>query len=326
MDLISVIVPIYNVEKYLNQCVQSIVDQIYRNLEIILVDDGSSDKCFDICNEWAAKDTRIKVLHKKNGGLSDARNAGIEIACGKYIAFVDSDDWIKPSMFQNLYKACVDFGAPIACCGRYISDQNGISKESFNGDRRCLLASEALIEIMSRKSMDVAAWDKLYLRNLFIDIRYPVGENNEDTAIFYKLIDLAEKVAHTGTSEYYYRCRYGSITQTSYKEKDRSVIFAHLDDLEKFLINKYPEAKIAYDRYKAMNIYFLMNKYIKSYGAYKGEEYILLLSEFVKYHRFFRKDPKISDKDKIIAFLILCNLYSPYLAVKKRIKLKLDLK
>ena len=102
MDLISVIVPVYKVEPYLDKCVRSIVDQTYQNLEIILVDDGSPDRCGEICDAWAAKDSRIRVIHKENGGLSDARNAGMAVATGKYMGFVDSDDYIAPDMYRLL--------------------------------------------------------------------------------------------------------------------------------------------------------------------------------------------------------------------------------
>ena len=117
MDLISVIVPVYRTEAYLDRCIESIVDQTYTNLEIILVDDGSPDRCPQMCDEWARRDTRIRVIHKKNGGLSDARNAGMAAATGEYIGFVDSDDWIKPDMFRLLYEKMEQMQSDIAACG-----------------------------------------------------------------------------------------------------------------------------------------------------------------------------------------------------------------
>ena len=124
-ELITVIVPVYKVEKYLDRCVQSIVDQTYTNLEIILVDDGSPDNCPKMCDEWAKKDKRIKVIHKQNGGLSDARNAGLEKAKGKYVGFVDSDDYISPIMYEKLYKCIIDNQADMAMCGFSTVDEKG---------------------------------------------------------------------------------------------------------------------------------------------------------------------------------------------------------
>ena len=126
--MISVIVPIYNVEKYVNKCVGSIVNQTYTNLEIILVDDGSPDRCPEICDEWAKKDSRIKVIHKKNGGLSDARNAGMKIASGDYIAFVDSDDWIAPEMYERLLMAIKNDNSDIAACAVKMVWEDGSSR------------------------------------------------------------------------------------------------------------------------------------------------------------------------------------------------------
>lgn len=121
-EKVSIIVPVYNVEKYLDKCIESIVNQTYRNIEIILVDDGSPDKCPEICNEWAKKDDRIKVIHKENGGLSSARNAALEIAQGDYITFVDSDDWIENDMIQSMLTCAAKNDADIVCCGFYFDN------------------------------------------------------------------------------------------------------------------------------------------------------------------------------------------------------------
>ena len=137
MVLISVIVPIYKVEKYLNNCIESIVCQTYKNLEIILVDDGSPDKCPQICDEWKKKDNRIKVIHKKNGGLSDARNAGIDIASGEYYAFIDSDDKIMPRMIEMLYNAVLINGSKLSVCNLICTDENYYSIYQYNDEMLC---------------------------------------------------------------------------------------------------------------------------------------------------------------------------------------------
>lgn len=319
-DLISVIVPIYGVEEYLQQCVNSIINQTYKNLEIILVDDGSPDNCPEICDCFAKEDDRIKVIHKKNGGLSDARNAGIECAKGKYFAFVDSDDWIESTMIENLLCCCRKFGVKLASCARYITDGSSISAIAFRGSEKVYSAENALNEILSGATIDVAAWDKLYARELFDVIRFPVGENNEDIAVFYKIIDTAGKIAHCGTMEYYYRNRPGSITKLKYSVEARKVIEKDLDELETFIDEKYPNCKQSFNRYKAVNIYALLNKYIKCVGTKKSLEYDHLLKEFKSQKNVFFRDTQTSKKEKMIARMILLRLYNPYLVIKEKIK------
>ena len=319
-DLVSIIVPIYGVEEYLSKCIDSIINQTYKNLEIILVDDGSPDKCPDICDAFEKKDERIKVIHKKNGGLSDARNAGIDTAHGDYFVFVDSDDWIENTMVEHLLFACKKYNVEMATCARYITDGHSTRAVAFNGPARAYSAEEALNEILLGKSMDVAAWDKIYVRNLFDDIRYPVGENNEDIAVFYKIVDAAGKVAHCGTNEYYYRSRPGSITKLKYSIDARKVIEKNLNSIEAFIAEKYQECGKAFNRYKAVNIYALLNKYIKCKGTGKAQEYEYLMAEFRKCRRDFFRDEQTPKKEKMIASLILLHLYDPYLRVKEKIK------
>lgn len=316
-DLVSVIVPIYGVEEYLDKCINSIINQTYTNLEIILVDDGSEDACPQICDNFAQKDTRVKVIHKKNGGLSDARNTGIDNATGQYFIFVDSDDWVESTMVEHLLSACKKYDVKLASCARYITDGQSISAIAFNSKERVYTAEEALNEILSGKAMDVAAWDKIYARELFEQIRYPVGENNEDIAIFYKIVHLARCIAHTGTSEYYYRNRPGSITKLKYSIEARKVIEKNLDSIEAFIDEKYPSCKQNFNRYKAVNIYALLNKYIKCLGTKRTNEYKYLMKEFIHHMGYFFGDAQTTTKEKMIALLIIISLYSPYLTVKK---------
>lgn len=320
MELISIIVPIYNVENYLVECIESIINQTYENIEIILVNDGSTDRCGEICDYYKKKDFRIKIIHKKNGGLSDARNAGLNIAKGKYVGFVDGDDWISKTMFENLYNCCKNFDTSISTCGRIIVNDNITQKRKFESEAKVISSEKALDEILLGKSMDVAMWDKLYNINLFDDIRFPVNEKNEDIAVFYKLIDKVNEVSHCGTCEYYYRNRPGSITKLKYSEDDSKVIFKNLYELEYFLKMKYPNLIYSYNRYRVMNIYYLLNKYIKCIGVEKRKEYLFLIEEFKKLYNIFKNDPMISIKDKIIAKLIIMDLYNPYLIVKEKIK------
>ena len=242
-SLISVIVPIYKVEKYLRKCVESILSQTHTNLEIILVDDGSPDNCGAICDEYAKQDARIKVIHKPNGGLSDARNAGLDIMTGEYVAFVDSDDWIGPRMYETLLQMLKQFQADMAF-GAVADDleQDGkvtTVKVSNYGDEPF---SESAVEAMRRYFHGSwAAWDKLYKADLFRDIRYPVGEINEDEAIVLQLLSKCSCVCYTNEVFYHYMRRpsSGSITAASFSVK-KLAWQAHCRDNLEFVQAHYP--------------------------------------------------------------------------------------
>lgn len=207
---ISVIVPIYKVEPYLRKCLDSIVNQTYRNLEIILVDDGSPDNCGAICDEYAAKDQRVRVIHKANGGLSSARNAALEIATGAYIGFVDSDDWIEVKMFEVLLSGLQTAGADISVCGHY--EEYKSHRKEFTWPKQLVLDKErALEKLLQNDQMKNLVWDKLFCRNLFDNIRFPEGKTFEDMAIMHWLFLQAEKVVCLPNALYHYLQRSGSI-------------------------------------------------------------------------------------------------------------------
>ncbi|MBQ3691504.1 MAG: glycosyltransferase [Bacteroidales bacterium] len=206
--LVSVIVPIYKVENYLRECVDSIISQSYNNLEIILVDDGSPDNCPKICDEYAQKDSRIKVIHKPNGGLSDARNAGIEIAKGEYLSFVDSDDVIHPQMIEVLMKPLIeDKCLKMSACQFLEFDD---SKEFEKNQELKPLETIDYQEYFTKKIW-ATAWGKVYERRLFENIKYPVGRYHEDEFTTYKVCYEAKIVVYTKSQMYFYRQREGSI-------------------------------------------------------------------------------------------------------------------
>lgn len=181
--LLSVIVPVYKVEPYLDRCVESIVNQTYSNLEIILVDDGSPDDCPRMCDGWAEKDSRIRVIHKENGGVSDARNVGIALATGEYLAFVDSDDYIAENMYEILISAMHRTGAEIACSGTNIV-KNGVETTVRSLQKKMCFSEElALREVLLRGNVNEAVWDKVYRKTLFQGILFPKGEISEDIVV-----------------------------------------------------------------------------------------------------------------------------------------------
>lgn len=246
-DTISVIVPIYKVEKFLDECVQSIVNQTYKKLQIILVDDGSPDCCGKLCENWAKIDRRITVIHKENGGLSDARNAGLAVATGDYIAFVDSDDWIEPQMYEIMLSTLKKEKADIVACG--IIDTY-LDKEVIHSSSYISGGSEIFLKNIYQDTVfPVAAWNKLYKRDLWDGFRFPKGKICEDAFTTYLLVDKASKIIQIPEALYHYRIRENSIMTTKFR-------LARMDEEEAWRENylymkkNYPEImNIAYDFY-----------------------------------------------------------------------------
>lgn len=239
MELISVIVPVYKVEKYLDRCVDSIVNQVYKNLEIILVDDGSPDNCPAMCDTWAQKDSRIKVIHKENGGLSDARNAGMTMATGEYIAFVDSDDWVHPEYLSLLHRAAKNFKVSMTACDYLMTTDDevivSVGEQRFEKHN----VEQALEMLTQNRGYRAVAWNKLYHRSLLEGEAYPLGRYHEDEFFTYRIMDKAVEMAYVDTPLYFYLQRSESIMQTvSIKHLD--ALDAYLERLELFK-EKYPK-------------------------------------------------------------------------------------
>ncbi len=242
---ISVIVPIYKVEKYLYRCVDSILAQTYRDLEVILVDDGSPDRCPEICDAYARKDNRVKVIHKPNGGLSDARNAGLAIAAGEWLAFVDSDDWIEQDMYEILLRNAQQYGAEISVGG--VNDEYQeegkvtVFKSTFDGEEsvECLSPVQAMRKHLTGSW---AAWDKIYKRSVFEGISFPVGEINEDEPIMLKLLDRCTNVVYTNRVFYHYIHRPESITTSSFSPK-KLIWIKHCRDNLDWVRAHHPEVE-----------------------------------------------------------------------------------
>lgn len=210
MNLITVIIPVYNVEKYLDKCVESVVNQTYSNLEILLVDDGSKDRCGVMCDEWASRDARIKVIHKENGGLSDARNAALDIAKGEYITCIDSDDYVTTDYVEYLYRLVSENNCDISCCGMRLVSEDGstISGSKMELDKPVIFKSErALEEMLYGKYFSNSACCKLYKTELFSGVRYPKDKLFEDMYTTYKLIVKSDRMVYGSEKKYYYLCR-----------------------------------------------------------------------------------------------------------------------
>ena len=240
LPLISVIVPVYKVEPYLDRCVQSIVDQTYTNLEIILVDDGSPDRCPQMCDAWAKKDSRIRVIHKENGGLSDARNAGMAVATGEYIAFVDSDDWLACAFIEKLHTAISENNCDAAGCKLKVT--YGEKNEDNPGDGKILRIVDrvaAVSDLIDDRIRQVV-WNKLYKRDLIQDIPFAKGKCHEDDFWSYQVLGRITKYAEIDYAGYFYFQRPESIMGESYSLKRLDVLEAR-EERQIYLKKYLPE-------------------------------------------------------------------------------------
>lgn len=245
-DLISVIVPVYKVEAYLEKCVDSILAQSYKNLEIILVDDGSPDGCGEICDRYAQIDQRIVVVHKENGGLSDARNAGLDICRGKFVTFIDSDDWVEPEYVEYLYSLIRDHQADLSICEfRYVTEAgNEMNKPSDDHSVVVMNTEEALRNLCYGKMYFDSAWAKMYRVSDFKDIRYPKGKWYEDIPTTYRVMLRAEKLVFGKKALYNYLYRKEAISKQGFNAKRLDAMYFVEKQCED-LVRNYPELQAA---------------------------------------------------------------------------------
>lgn len=244
-ELISVIVPVYNTEQYLERCIDSIISQTYKNLEIILVDDGSTDRSGEICDAYGKKDTRVKVVHKKNGGAATARNRGLEIARGEYIGFVDSDDYIASDMYESLCKYLKE-EIDIVTCGRfdvYPFRSCGLKRKIFCAKNiKKYNRVEAIGELLKTQVFSYGVAEKIYRKELFDGIRFPSGRISEDLPVTYALFKKSRNIVHIGEAKYYVYKRRDSAGRSNFNlRKMDNVLFRRdiLLDVERM----YPEFK-----------------------------------------------------------------------------------
>ncbi len=246
-DLVSIILPIYKVESYLERCIESVRRQTYQNIEIILVDDGSPDNCGRICDSYAKQDERIIVIHKENGGLSDARNVGIQKATGKYITLVDSDDYIEEDYVEFLYKLIQENNAQISICSHTVLYENGTILPKSTHENSVLDAKTVLERILYDEGIDLSAWAKMYDKKLFEKVQYPKGRLFEDAATTYLLIDQCSKIAIGSESKYRYMIRNNSITSADFSPKKMQLITS-TKEMSDYVKEKYPDLKNAANR------------------------------------------------------------------------------
>lgn len=312
MDTISVIVPVYNIQNYIKRCVESIVNQTFTKLQIILVDDGSTDESGKICDEMAASDTRIEVFHKSNGGLSDARNFGLERARGEYVAFVDGDDYIDSDMYESLYKEIVSTAADIASCGYYEVFDDKIYTKCCVKETIVLDKIRAYETLFSRGGLlGCSSCNKLFRKNIFDDIKYKVGIQSEDLELIYRILDKTQTVVCVDAVKYHYVHRENSITTSAFNKRSMDVIYTS-EKMIQFVHLNYPEIiKQAY-AYQVMwligglkSIYETENR-----SEFSTEEsYIKMLIR--KNWKWYVRNSYIYWAEYILLWAALLNLYKP---------------
>ncbi|EGP5645524.1 glycosyl transferase family 2 [Enterococcus faecium] len=299
---ISIIVPVYKVEPYLRKCVDSILAQTFTDFEVILVDDGSPDNSGKICDEYASKDSRVRVIHKKNGGLSSARNAGIDVARGKYLGFVDSDDYIEKDMYELLYDNIVKEQADLSICGVYDLYANREPK-ILTPQYMVLSKIEAMKMILEAKVVSVQAWNKLYKKEIFDTIRYPEGVITEDAAVILPVLDKTEKVVIDTQQKYYYFHRENSITSSRFGEKDLDTINVWKEN-EIWIKERHPElSSVAHTR-TCWAHFIVLDKIVISNRErnYKGTKEIL---NFLRSNYFFILKNQYFTRNRKIAATVL---------------------
>lgn len=318
-DLISIIVPVYNVEKYLPVCLDSIINQTYKNLEIILINDGSTDDSLKICKRYAKKDSRIIVSSQKNMGQSSARNRGIELSNGKYIGFVDADDIISINMYEFLYKSITEGSNQIAICDFFVYVNDEHTPAFGNNHKKANFGKmEILKELMLDKKITNHMMNKLFVRSLFDEIRFPVGQKYEDIAILYKLFLRCSKVSYNSVDLYAYRQRLGSTTGEYNKDTNLdfiNTIKKRYDDLYDFdeELNNY----LILNRCNMTLRYFLDIVRFKRKDVFKDKEYIRNLYEELNFSKVHYKTIKKfnSFKKNVLLKLLYSNVYLFYYVV-----------
>lgn len=305
-ELISVIVPVYNVEKYLAKCVDSIINQTYRNLEIILVDDGSTDSSGELCDNLAKKDSRIVVYHKENAGVSSARNLGLDKAKGEFIGFIDSDDYIDPDMYEFLYNDLKKHNVDISMCGLYHVYANKKDNQIDKVEFYIFNSEQAISALLEGKLSIVTPGNKLYKKELFDGLKYdPNIKLAEDALMIVNLLEKCRKVSISTMRKYYYYHRTNSITTSSFSDKILDIIdvYAKISEIVK---RNYPNI-IDRAKYRMFWSYFYVLDSLCVSSVRKDYNILFskLLSELKSNIIFILTSPYFTFKRKILFLSLL---------------------
>ena len=265
MHKISIIIPIFNVEHYLTVCIESVINQTYQDLEIILVNDGSTDSCPQICDAYASKDARIKVIHKKNGGLSDARNAGLKIATGDFISFIDSDDLVAVDFCQKLLQTLIDNNADIVECGfhKFETDVDLAKIIATANAASEIFETEIALELLIKDYLQPMVWNKIYRKEVTIHVEFPVDKIHEDVFWTYKVFGNAGRIMKIQDELYFYRQQANSISGKKYSLKRLDAVDA-LEERISYMKENFPKLESLSTRvfcFSAMFHYRMINEH-----------------------------------------------------------------
>ncbi|GAA2910771.1 glycosyltransferase family 2 protein [Enterococcus pseudoavium] len=303
-NLISIIIPVYNVENYLEKCLHTIVDQTYSQLEIIIIDDGSTDKSNYICRKFKDKDSRIILIEQENKGLAIARNVGLNQASGKFVTFLDGDDYVTESYVENLFQAIVKTGAEISISNYVVVDDelNNVESSSTNDEVEIITYNqdEGLKNLFLQKGFETTAWGKLYLMSLFDDIRFPDVKAFEDFPITYKLFMESKKIAHINTCDYMYVKRMSSIMNTNFNES-KLILLEIIEDIAEDLYKKKPYLE---EYYYTRIFSSLISLWVTI--PLDNKSNLLVWNELLKYRKFVIVAKKSAKKLRLLVFCSLC--------------------
>lgn len=293
-DLISVIVPVYKVEEYLARCIESIIKQTYENFEMILVDDGSPDNCGKICDKYAAKDERIKVIHQRNSGLSAARNAGINIMRGKYVTFIDSDDFVHETYLEVMYRLIKKYGIGVCQVSFEQGKADIFPKLEGKTEIKCFRDSE----LFGNRNVKITAWAKLYEASLISTVKFPVGKINEDEFFTYKPVAYARGIIVSSERLYYYYNRSGSIMNTKKDMLCLDFQEAYRERIDFFLRrNDFVAVDMSYKEY-AIRLMLLLSECMVNPDNRNDKEQLII--DFRSAYSSIKNKKKIDIKERLI--------------------------
>ncbi len=300
--LVSVIIPVYNVEKYLKRGIESILNQTYKNLQIIIVDDQSPDNCPQMCDEYARQDDRVMVIHKENGGLSSARNEGMKHVCGEYIVFFDSDDYMSSTAIERMMRMCKDNNCEISIIKtEYIPDEmNDEIKDSEAEKIYVFNTKDAIEQTLYQKMYSCTAWGKLYHKNVLDGLEFPPGKIAEDLAVSHTIFHRAKKVAYSNQIGYYYRQNPTSIMHTFREARMSALDFAR--EIEGFCKVNYPTILKAAEL-RTFNIAIHLLLQLPQQGELRDKYLDILWREIIRTRVSVLFNPKVRFREKAAAGL-----------------------
>ena len=314
-DMISVIIPVYNVKPYLQMCADSVFAQTFRNLEIIFVDDGSTDGSGEICDELALQDPRVRVIHQENGGLSDARNTGIGASTGSFLYFLDSDDAISPVTMAHLWTACVRTRADVAIGDHIRFSEDKVPEERRTFSSEALSTEEAIRRMLLNQGYTNTAWGKLFRRELWENIRFPKGLLNEDLAVIYDVMVNVRKTAVVRDALYFYRVRKGSIMTSRIGERNLPLLDTS-ERVTNMIIEHYPSLRGPAIRLQVvLYMRFLSDLLETDYRMYPDVQR-RIINSLKGYRKEFMRSPDVRKVDKLKMASLLAGKRAFYLLYK----------